>query len=49
MSSDISVAHVLLAGSAFFGRLMQHVSTLGGAFTQEERDAYVHVWRYRGG
>ena len=48
MSSDISVAHVLLAGSAFLGRLMQHVATLGGDFTQEVRDAYVHVWRYTG-
>jgi hypothetical protein len=44
----ISAATMLLAGSAFSGRLMQHVATLGGDFTQEERDAYVHVWRYTG-
>ena len=39
---------MLLAGAAFSGRLMQHTSTLGGDFTQEEREAYVHVWRYTG-
>ncbi len=44
----ISAATVLLAGSAFSGRLMQHVATLGGDFTREEREAYVHVWRYTG-
>ena len=44
----ISAAHVLLAGAAFSGRLMQHTAALGGDFTQEERDAYVHVWRYTG-
>ena len=44
----ISAANVLLAGSAFSGRLMQHVAALGGDFTREEREAYVHVWRYTG-
>ena len=44
----ISAAHVLLAGAAFSGRLMRHVAALGGDFTQEEREAYVHVWRYTG-
>jgi len=44
----ISAAHVLLAGAAFSGRLMRHVASLGGDFTQKERDAYVHVWRYTG-
>ena len=44
----ISAAHVLLAGAAFSGRLMQHTGALGGDFTQEEREAYVHVWRYTG-
>ena len=39
---------MLLAGSAFSGRLMQHVATLGGDFSKEEREAYVHVWRYTG-
>ena len=44
----ISAATMMLAGSAFSGRLMQHVATLGGDFSQEEREAYVHVWRYTG-
>ena len=44
----ISAAHVLLAGAAFSGRLMQHTAALGGDFTPEEREAYVHVWRYTG-
>ena len=44
----ISAAHLLLAGAAFSGRLMRHVAALGGDFTREEREAYVHVWRYAG-
>lgn len=44
----ISAAHVLLAGAVFSGRLMRHVAALGGDFTREEREAYVHVWRYTG-
>ena len=46
--TPISTAHVLLAASAFSGRLMRHVATLGGDFTREEREAFVHVWRYAG-
>ncbi len=44
----ISAAHVLLAGAAFSGRLMRHVAALGGDFSAEEREAYIHVWRYTG-
>ena len=44
----VSAAHILLAGAAFSGRLMRHVAALGGDFTPEEREAYVHVWRYTG-
>ena len=44
----ISAATVFLAGAAFSGRLMQHVATLGGDFSREEREAYIHVWRYTG-
>ena len=44
----LSASHVLLAGAAFSGRLMQHVATLGGDFTRDEREAFVHVWRYAG-
>ena len=44
----ISAATMVLAGSAFSGRLMQHVAALGGDFSREEREAYVHVWRFTG-
>ena len=46
--TPLSAAHILLAGSAFSGRLMGHVATLGGDFTTEEREAFIHVWRYAG-
>ena len=39
---------MLLAGAAFSGRLMGHVAALGGDFTRDEREAFVHVWRYAG-
>ena len=42
----LSAAHMLLGAAAFSGRLMQHVAALGGDFSAEEREAYVHVWRY---
>ncbi len=48
LGEPISAAHMLLAGAAFSGRLMQHVGTLGGDFSDEEREAYIHVWRYTG-
>ena len=44
----LSAAHMLLGAAAFSGRLMQHVERLGGDFNAEEREAYVHVWRYTG-
>ena len=44
----LSAAHMLLGAAAFSGRLMHHVGRLGGDFSQEEREAYVHVWRYTG-
>ena len=42
----LSAAHMLLGAAAFSGRLMQHVAALGGDFSADEREAYVHVWRY---
>ena len=48
LGEPISAAHVLLAGAAFSGRLMRHVAALGGDFGREEREAYIHVWRYTG-
>ena len=44
----LSAAHMLLGAAAFSGRLMDHVARLGGDFSLEEKDAYVHVWRYTG-
>lgn len=44
----ISAAHLLLSSAAFSGRLMEHVEALGGDFSDEERDAYIHVWRHTG-
>ena len=44
----LSTAHMLLGATAFSGRLMQHVARLGGDFSREEQEAYVHVWRYTG-
>ena len=44
----LSTAHMLLGAAAFSARLMQHVAALGGDFTDEEREGYVHVWRFTG-
>jgi len=44
----LSAAHMLLGAAAFSGRLMHHAARLGGDFSREEKDAYVHVWRYTG-
>lgn len=41
----ISAAHLLLASATFSGRLMQFVNRLGGDYDEQEREAYVHVWR----
>ena len=41
----LSAAHMALGAASFSGRLMQHVAALGGDFSAEEREAYVHVWR----
>ena len=46
--TPISTAHILLGAVSFSARLMEHVARLGGGFSQEEREAYVHVWRYSG-
>ena len=46
--TPISAAHILLGAATFSGHLMQHVERLGGNFTAEEREAYVHIWRYAG-
>ncbi len=42
----LSAAHLQLSSSSFSGRLMQHCAKVGGNFTELEKEAYVHVWRY---
>ncbi len=42
----ISAATIYFAACAFSGRLMQHVRTLGADISDEEQEAYVHVWRW---
>ena len=44
----LSTAHMLLGSAAFSGRLMQHVEKLGGDMSADEKEGYVHVWRYAG-
>ena len=48
LGMPVSAAHVLLGAASFSGRLMEHVDRLGAGFSREEREAYVHVWRYSG-
>ena len=48
LGMPVSAAHLLLGAASFSGRLMQHVDRLGGGFSREEREAYVHIWRYSG-
>ena len=43
--TPLSAAHMLLGAATFSARLMQHVTRLGGDFNDEEREAFVHVWR----
>ena len=43
--TPIHASHMALGCAAFSGRLMRHAMLLGGDFTAEEREAYVHVWR----
>ena len=42
----ISAAHVMLASTTFSARLLQHAERLGAKFSDDEREGYVHVWRY---
>ena len=42
----LHASHMALGCAAFSGRLMHHAVRLGGDFTADEREAYVHVWRW---
>ena len=46
--TPLSASHMNLGAANFSGGLMLYVMMLGGDFTDEERDAYAHVWRYTG-
>ena len=42
----LHASHMALGCAAFSGRLMHHAMRLGGDLTADEREAYVHVWRW---
>ena len=42
----LSAAHIGLASAAFSARLLRHAERLGVRFSLEERESFMHVWRY---
>ena len=42
----LSAAHMALASAAFSGRLLRHAERLGVPFSHEERESFMHIWRY---
>lgn len=44
----LHAGHMAFGAAYFSGALMAHVARLGGDFTREEAEAYVHVWRHTG-
>ena len=46
--TPLSSAHLGLAISAFSARLIKHLKSLGAAFDDEEREAFMQIWRYSG-
>ncbi len=46
--TPLSPAHLGLAISAFSARLIKHLKSLGAVFDDEERAAFMQVWRYSG-
>ena len=46
--TPISAAHVGFAITAFSARLLRHLKSLGAKFNEEERAAFMAVWRYSG-
>ena len=42
----LSAAHVGMAAADFSARMLMHAEKMGAAFSQEERDGFMHVWRY---
>ncbi len=44
----LSSAHMGFAISAFSARLIKHLKSLGAVFDDEEREAFMQIWRYSG-
>ena len=44
----ISSAHLGYAITSFSARLLDHLKHLGAAYTEEERDSFMAIWRYTG-
>ena len=42
----LSAAHIGLAAVDFSARMLMHSERIGAAFSQEERDGFMHIWRY---
>ncbi|MYC38466.1 MAG: DUF2236 domain-containing protein [Chloroflexi bacterium] len=42
----LSAAHIGLAAANFSARMLMHSERIGAAFSKEERDGFMHVWRY---
>ena len=48
LGTPLSAAHVGFAMAAFSARLLKHLKSLGGSFSEEERRSFMAVWRYSG-
>ena len=46
--TPLSSAHLGFALSAFSARLINHLKSLGAVFSDEEREAFMQIWRYSG-
>ena len=44
----VSAAHVGYSITAFSARLLEHMKSLGGTYTEEEKESFLAVWRYSG-
>ena len=44
--TPLSAAHLALSASAFSARLLKHSESLGAAFSNQERESFMLIWRY---
>lgn len=42
----LSAAHLGFAAANFSARLLRHSERMGAAFSKEEREGFMHIWRY---